>query len=239
MDEMVDTLKKGAESLDISLDEQAISRFSTFTNELVEWNKVMNLTAIKEPNDIALKHFVDSIAVFKYAKIQNGAKIADVGCGAGFPGIPMKIVRNDIKLTCIDSLNKRVKFMEQLLQKLELADCDCVHIRAEEAGAKAEFREKYDFAMARAVAQLRVLAEYCVPLLKVGGAFISMKGADAKEEVNEAKNAVKLLGAEIEQVYEYNLPLTDMGRTIIIIRKTAKTPQKYPRISAKISKNPL
>lgn len=239
MDEMIETLKKGAESLDISLGEQAISRFTTFTNELVEWNKVINLTAIKEPNDIALKHFVDSIAVFKYANIQNGAKIADVGCGAGFPGIPMKIVRNDIKLTCIDSLNKRVKFMEQLVQKIELTDCECVHIRAEEAGAKSEFREKYDFAMARAVAQLRVLAEYCVPLLKVGGAFISMKGADAKEEVNEAKNAVKLLGAEIEQVYEYKLPLTDMARTIIIIRKTSKTPQKYPRISAKISKNPL
>lgn len=238
MDDLTKTLKEGAEKLGVPLDGEAIKRFETFTAELLEWNKVMNLTAITEPYDIAVKHYVDSIAIFKYVKFPKNAVFADVGCGAGFPGIPMKITRTDLKLTCMDSLGKRVKFLSQLVEKLGF-DTDCVHIRAEDAGMKAPHREAYDFATARAVAQLRVLTEYCLPLVKVGGAFIAMKGGDAKEEIAQAQSAVKLLGGEIENVFEYDLPDTDMARTIIVIRKKEKTPVKYPRTNAKIAKNPL
>lgn len=238
MDDLNKTLKDGAEELGIYLDGEAIKRFDTFTNELLEWNKVMNLTSITEPKDVAVKHYVDSIAIFKYVDFPKGAAFADVGCGAGFPGIPMKIARQDLKLTCMDSLGKRVKFLSQLVDKLGF-DTDCIHIRAEDAGMKAPHREAYDFATARAVAQLRVLTEYCLPLVKVGGAFVAMKGGDAEQEISQAKNAVKLLGGEIENVFEYNLPDTDIARTIVVIRKKEKTPEKYPRTSAKIAKSPL
>lgn len=238
MDKLIEILKSGAEKLGVSLDSEALKRFETFTQELLEWNKVMNLTAITNPEDIAVKHYIDSLAIFKYVDFPQSAAFADVGCGAGFPGIPMKIARPDLKLTCMDSLGKRVKFLAQLMEKLKF-DADCVHIRAEDAGMKPPHREAYDFATARAVAQLRVLAEYCLPLVKVGGAFIAMKGGDAKEEISQAKSAVKLLGGEIENVFEYNLPDTDMERTIIVIRKTKKTPGKFPRSNAKIAKSPL
>ncbi|HEX2938833.1 MAG TPA: 16S rRNA (guanine(527)-N(7))-methyltransferase RsmG [Ruminiclostridium sp.] len=234
-----DKLLSGAQALKITLGDDAVDKFEKFTAELLNWNKVMNLTAITEPSDIALKHYIDSIAMLKYAEIKPNASVADVGCGAGFPGIPIKIARPDILLCCIDSLAKRVNFLDEVTRKLEFKDTKCIHARAEEIGKKVEFREKFDFSFARAVAKLRVLAEYCLPLVKVGGAFIAMKAGGAEEEINEAKSAVKAVGGKIENVVEYTLPDTDISRTIIIIRKIDTTPEKYPRASAKISKSPL
>jgi 16S rRNA (guanine(527)-N(7))-methyltransferase RsmG len=239
VDNIIEVLKKGAVSLGLELNDSALEKFDVFTSELLEWNKVMNLTAITEPSDIAVKHYIDSLAVLKYVDIKLGAKIADVGCGAGFPGIPMKILRPDLKLTSIDSLGKRVNFLKQLTAKLQFEDCDSVHARAEEVGAKPEFRENFDFAVARAVAQLDVLTEYCLPLVKVGGAFIAMKREQSGDEIERAQNAVKQLGGKIENVFEFNLPDTDLGRTIVVIRKIQGTASKYPRAFAKISKNPL
>ena len=239
MDVLSEILAQGAMELGIELDSGAFARFSLFTDELTEWNKVMNLTAIKKPEEIAVKHYVDSLAVLKYVKIKNNARIADVGCGAGFPGIPVKIARNDISLCSIDSLGKRVKFLAQLVDKLGFENCECVHARAEEVGGKAPFREAYDYAFARAVARLRVLCEYCIPLVRIGGAFIAMKGGDCAEEIAEAQNAIKLTGGEMENVFSYNLPQTDMARSIIVIRKVKETQAKYPRASAKIAKSPL
>ena len=239
MELMTETLKAGAAELGIELEASALEQFEQFTAELLEWNAVMNLTAITEPQEIAVKHYIDSLAVLKYAQIPLNAKFADVGGGAGFPGIPLRIVRPDILLTEMDSLNKRVNFQKHLIEKLKLKGCDSVHLRAEEAGQKSEYREVFDVAAARAVAQLRIISEYCLPLVRIGGIFIAMKGGDAKEEIAQAKNAVKILGGEIENCYEYCLPKTDFARSIIIIRKVAATPQKYPRPSAKIAKNIL
>lgn len=239
MEEFKDILIKGAKELSTAIDDEQENKFEIFLKELLEWNKVMNLTAIKEPNDVASKHFVDSLALLKYADIKENANVADVGCGAGFPGHPIKIVRPDIKLTSIDSLEKRLKFLENLEEKLEFNNCERVHLRAEEAGTKPEYREKFDYSFARAVAKLRVLSEYCLPLVKVGGSFIAMKGPDDEEEIDEAKTAIKLLGGKIEKVVEYDLPETDSKRTIIIIKKEKPTDKKYPRSSGKIKNNPL
>lgn len=232
-------LIRGAEELGLPLDDRALERFALFTEELIERNKVMNLTAITEPEEIAIKHYLDSLALLHYVSIGRGKSIADVGCGAGFPGIPVKIVREDISLCSIDSLGKRVNFLEDMVKKLELNHCSCIHARAEEVGAQQSFREQFDYATARAVARMRVLCEYCLPLVQTGGAFIAMKSRESAEEMKEAENAVKLLGGEIEAVHSYTLPNSDIARTIAVIRKVKSTLPKYPRSNAKIAKNPL
>lgn len=234
-----ETLIEASTEIDIGLTEKQIVKFKNFSDFLIEKNKVMNLTAITEPKEIALKHFVDSLAILKYCNLKENSKIADVGCGAGFPGHPLKIVRQDLELTSIDSLQKRLTFLAELEEKLQMKNCSEVHLRAEEAGANKEYREKFDYSFARAVAKLRVLAEYCLPLVKVGGEFIAMKGSECDEEIEESKNAIKLLGGNIEKVIEYNLPTTDNKRTIVIIKKIQQSSLKYPRINGKISKSPL
>lgn len=239
MDILKEKLISGAAALGIELDGRAVLRFETFTGELLEWNKVMNLTAITEPEQIAVKHYVDSLSILRYADIKNNAKIADVGCGAGFPGIPVKIARDDISLYCIDSLAKRIKFLENVKEKLEFQHFECLHARAEDAGRQPHMRGSFDYVFARAVAKLRVLAEYCIPLLKTGGVFMAMKAGDVEEEITEAKNAIKTVGGKIQSVHEYTLPETDIARTIIIISKITDTPEKYPRPAAKITKSPL
>lgn len=239
MDEIRGILSRGARSLGVTLDDTALERFDLYAKKLIEWNNFMNLTAITKPEEIALKHFIDSIALLKYADIKSGAKTVDVGCGAGFPGIPVKIARDDISLCCIDSTAKKVNFLSELVKSMELKNCECIHARAEKAAAEKPLRESFDFAFARAVAQLRILAEYCLPLVKTGGAFAAMKGGEAEDEINAAKHAVELCGGKIENVFEYVLPQSDINRTIIIIRKIKSTDKKYPRLNAKITKNPL
>ena len=237
--EQKNLLQEAAEKLGINLSEEAKIQFEKYLEELLEWNKVMNLTAITEPKEVVTKHFIDSRSLLSYGNLPQSAKVADVGSGAGFPGIPLKINREDISLTCLDSLNKRITFLKELCKKLGLSGVECIHARAEEAGRQPELREQYDVVTARAVANMKLLAEYCLPLVKPGGIFYAMKGPDAFQEAKGAERAVKLLGGEIKEIKEFTLPMTDMHRTIIIIKKIGQTPKLYPRKSAQMAKMPL
>ena len=232
-------LQDGAAEFGIKLDETAISGFDLFMAELLEYNKVINLTKITEPEEIVIKHYLDSLSLLRCTQLPQGASLVDVGCGAGFPGIPLKLVRGDIRLTSIDSLNKRIKFLEGAVASLGLKQCACFHLRAEEACRKQELRGTFDVVTARAVAGLSTLVEICLPLLKTGGVFLAMKGPNASHEAEEAKNAIALLGGRLEDIREFTLPGSDIGRTVIVIRKFLVTKDIYPRQTARISKNPL
>lgn len=221
----------------IKYDELVISRLEKYADMLVEWNEKINLTAITDPEGIIIKHFLDSAMMLKYVDIPENASVIDVGTGAGFPGVVLKIFRPDIKLTLLDGLNKRLVFLNEVLSALEL-DARTVHMRAEEAGKAAAYREKYDLVTARAVARLNTLSEYCLPLCRVGGIFCSMKGPSAKEELVEAKRALTILGGDKGEIKKETLT-GEEERAFVITKKISQTPPKYPRISAKISKQPL
>lgn len=221
----------------IALDDGKYEKLSTYSDMLIERNKVVNLTAITDDEGVAVKHFFDSVYPFKLYPPKDNATLIDVGTGAGFPSCPLRIFREDIHIILLDSLNKRITFLSELSDSLGL-DAECVHGRAEEFGQKEDYREKFDYATARAVGNLALLSEYCLPFVKVGGAFIALKGSNGEEELNEAKNAIKLLGGKVEKVTAYELPNGD-NRTLIIIKKVSPTPQKYPRPSAQIKKKTL
>ena len=226
-----------AERLGISLTDEQLSRFNTLSELLVEQNKTMNLTAITDPDGIAVKHFADSISVLTAAEMPKGAKVLDVGTGAGFPGIPLLIMRPDLDLTMIDSTAKKLKYVENTVNELGLI-ATTLHTRAEEAGQSKEYREKFDFVCSRAVAALNVLCEYCLPFVRQNGLFIAMKGANAQEEIDSAKAAIKLLGGKI--IAEKSFSLSDGGeRTLVVNKKISQIPPKYPRPSAQIAKKPL
>ena len=226
-----------AERLGVSLTDEQLSRFEKLSNLLVEQNKTMNLTAITDPDGIAVKHFADSISVLTAAEMPQGARVLDVGTGAGFPGIPLLIMRPDLDLTMIDSTAKKLKYVENTVNELGLT-ATTLHTRAEEAGQSKEYREKFDFVCSRAVAALNVLCEYCLPFVKQNGLFIAMKGAKAQEEIDGAKSAIKLLGGKI--IAEKSFSLSDGGeRTLVVIKKISQIPPKYPRPSAQIAKKPL
>lgn len=217
------------------LDEEAVKRLEKYADLLVEWNEKINLTAIVDPEGIAVKHFLDCLMIFKYIDIPKGASVIDIGTGAGFPGVVIKIARPDIKLTLMDSLQKRINFLDTLCLELGL-EVTTIHSRAEDITPKQ--REGYDFAVARAVANMRVLTEYCLPYVKVGGSFVAMKGSTAAEEVKEATKAIATLGGKLEAENLFEL-LEFGGRGIINVKKISQTPTKYPRNSGKISKQPL
>ncbi len=228
-------LANAASEMGIPISESQVTQFKIYMELLLEWNEKVNLTAITAPADIILKHFVDSMTVLPYV---NGGTMIDVGTGAGFPGVPIKIMAPDIKLTLMDSLNKRVNFLNELVHKLGITSVECVHNRAEDA-ARERFRENYDVVVSRAVANLSSLAEYCLPFAKIGGKFISMKGPDAKDEITAAKKAVYELGGEITEHKTVKIPFSDMNHSLIIISKVRHTPDKYPRKAIKIAKNPI
>ena len=210
--------------------------FERYAALLLEKNAVMNLTAIVEPGEIAVKHFLDSVLPLKFFEIPECAALVDVGAGAGFPSVPMAIIRPNIRPTMIDSLKKRVNFLEELTASLGI-EARCLHLRAEEAG-QGELREGFDVCAARAVSRLPVLCEYCLPLVKTGGVFLAMKGGNCAEEIKSAYTAIKTLGGKLEDVVEYSLPTGD-GRTLVVIRKVSPTPARYPRRQAKIAEKPL
>jgi len=220
----------------MGLPTEGIPSLMRYAELLVEKNKVMNLTAITEPHDIATLHFLDSVAMLTLADLK-GKKMADVGTGAGFPGMPLRIVEPSLRLTLLDSLNKRIDFLKEVCEDLGLNDVECIHGRAEEFAAS--YREDYDVVTSRAVANLQMLSELCLPLVKVGGYFLSMKAVDSEQEVNDAKNAIKTLGGQIEKVVDYAIPGTDVQHRLIFIKKIKETPKKYPRAFAKVKKNPL
>jgi len=230
-------LKKQCEKMNIILEYDALERFDIYAETLIEWNSFMNLTAITQPDEIVTKHFTDSLSLLGKVKIEKASKIIDVGTGAGFPGLALKIARNDLDITLMDSTNKRLEFIKEVLKKTSL-QCEVIHSRAEDLGKNPNYREKYDYATARAVANLRDLAEYCLPFVKVGGYFVPMKSAKAKEELETAEKAIKVLGGKVENISSFNL--NEAGeRSIFIIKKISQTPTKYPRVSAKMAKFPI
>lgn len=221
----------------MSVSDEQYNKFSTYSDMLVEWNNKCNLTAILDPEGITIKHFYDSVFPFMALDIPQNAKLIDVGSGAGFPSVPLAIIRSDLKLTLLDSLNKRTNFLCELTDTLEV-NADCVHGRAEEFGQKADFREKFDIATARAVASLPELCEYCLPFVKIGGYFVSLKGLNGLEELSNSHNAISTLGGEIVEKKSYTLPNND-SRTLVVIKKISHTPTKYPRNKGQMTKKPL
>lgn len=235
MSELKQYLTESAKQLEIALDGECTDKFEKYYNMLVEWNQKMNLTAITDPMGVAVKHFADSISVMKFVDFKDNAKVIDIGTGAGFPGIPILIMNNGIKLTLLDSLNKRLVFLQNVLDELELK-AEIIHSRAEDGSRKPELREKFDFATSRAVASLDVLSEYCIPYLKTGGTFVAMKGYDCEQEIENAKPMIKTLGGKISGVNKFFLS-DGSGRAVIQINKINATPKQYPRQAAKIAKS--
>lgn len=240
-------MKAGTKELNITLSQRQLEQFFTYYEMLIETNKVMNLTAITEEGDVVAKHFCDSLCLVKACPELSGngdnnmktVSVIDVGTGAGFPGIPLKIAFPQLKLTLLDSLNKRVKFLEQVCRELGLEEVSCIHGRAEDAGRKKEHREQYDLAVSRAVANLASLSEYCLPFVKTGGFFIPYKSGDIEDELNQGKKAVKILGGEIEEAVRFSLPGGDGSRSLIRIRKAKPVSAKYPRKAGMPGKEPL
>lgn len=228
-------LKEKSNKIDVKIRDKEVEQFYEYMNSLLEWNEKINLTAITEPKEVILKHFIDSITIQKYIQKENS--VVDVGTGAGFPGIPLNIVNNEAKYTLVDSLNKRIKFLNEIIDKLSLKNIETVHSRAEDFAK--ENRETYDVATSRAVAALNVLLEYLLPLVKVGGLCICMKGSNVQEEIEASSNALKILGGQIEKVEQITLPDSDIIRNIVIVRKVTKTSSKYPRKAGLPSKEPL
>lgn len=232
-----DLLKQNFDAFGWKYTDEIGSRLDQYAEMLVEWNQKINLTAITEPNDIVIKHFIDSLLLLKAVDIPQNAALIDVGTGAGFPSLPVCVVRDDLKPTLLDSLNKRLIFLQELCKNINV-DAQFIHARAEEAGQKKEYREQYDIATARAVAHLRELSEYCLPFVKVGGVFAALKGYEIEEELEQARYAISQMGGKIEAVQKYELP-GDNKRSIVVIRKFRQIPAKYPRITGKIKKSPL
>ncbi len=222
----------------VELNEEKCNKLNLYGNLLLEWNEKINLTAITEPQDVLYKHFYDCILFLKNCKVPQGAELIDVGTGAGFPGMVLKIVRPDINVTLLDSLNKRLIFLNEVISALGLNGIKTVHMRAEEAGKAKAHREKYDIATARAVANLPVLLEYCTPLVKKGGSFVAMKGPSAEEEAQNSKNAVRVLGLSQPEIICETLTGNEQ-RAFVKLNKISQTPPKYPRKPADISKQPL
>ena len=221
----------------INISDKQIEKFFDYMNLLLEWNEKINLTAITEPEDIILKHFVDCATILKYIKDED--KIIDIGTGAGFPGIPLKILNEKLDITLMDSLNKRINFLNEIINKLDLKNIVAIHARAEELARNKGYREKFDIATSRAVANLSTLSEYMLPFVKKDGMVISMKGSNIEEEVKNAKKAIKILGGEIEKIDNFNLANTNNIRNIITIKKVVKTPKEFPRKAGKPSKEPI
>lgn len=234
-----------AAELGIDLTNKMKDQFSRYYEMLVEWNKVMNLTGITEYEEVYEKHFLDSICIVKAFSEENifssiyEKKVIDIGTGAGFPGIPLKIVFPDIEITLLDSLNKRINFLNAVISDLGLTGIHTIHGRAEDYAKNQKFRAKYDLCVSRAVANLAVLSEYCIPFLKVGGYFISYKSGEVDEELNNSKRALSLLGGKTDNVIKFNIPETDIRRSFVIINKIKDTPGKYPRKAGLPSKEPL
>lgn len=232
-------LKSGCEKLGISLNEEQEKQFIEYYKLLIEWNQVMNLTAITEYDEVMQKHFVDSLSLVKGIHISSCETLIDVGTGAGFPGIPLKIIFPHLKIVLLDSLGKRVKFLNAVIEKLGLNNITAIHGRAEDFSRQKEYREKFDICVSRAVANLSSLSEYCLPYVKIGGVFISYKSGAVEEELKNARRAISILGGKEKQTLKFVLPDSDIERSFVIIQKKKETPRKYPRKAGVPGKEPL
>lgn len=229
----------GLEKLGISLSKEQMEQFMQYYELLVEWNKVMNLTGITEFEEVIVKHFLDSLAIVKVCGMNKADKVIDIGTGAGLPGIPIKIAFPHLNVVLLDSLKKRITFLEEVIKQLRLVDITTIHGRAEDYANNSEYREQFDLSVSRAVANLSTLSEYCLPFVKKGGEFISYKSGKIAEEVQQAQNAIKMLGGKMISNEVFTLLDTDMERSFVVIRKDDKTPKKYPRKAGLPSKEPL
>lgn len=233
----LDKFKIGLEQLNISLSKEQMKQFVDYYELLIETNKVMNLTAITEFDEVIEKHFLDSLSLFRVYHLNENVKILDMGTGAGFPGIPLKIAFPEIDLVLADSLNKRIKFLQDVIDHLGLKKVEALHARAEEMGRNKQYREQFDLCVSRAVANLSSLSEYCIPFVKEGGKFISYKSGEIDEETNQAQKAISILGGRIEEIYKFDL--YEQRRSFVIIKKEKKTPKAYPRKAGTPTKMPL
>lgn len=238
--EQIKKIKEAIESLGVEITDEKCGQLLKYYEMLVDKNKVMNLTAITEFDEVVLKHFMDSIALVKAYDLKDKAlRVLDMGTGAGFPGIPLKIVFPELEVVLMDSLNKRINFLKEVIEALSLEKIEAIHGRAEEYGRKEGFRESFDLCVSRAVANLATLSEYCIPYVKQGGYFIPYKSGNIEEELSSSKLAVKVLGGTVEEVKEFMLPGSDIGRSFVKIKKIEKTKSKYPRMGGKPSKEPI
>ena len=234
-----DFLKNSAEKFGLNLTENQLDKFQKFYELVVKKNSEVNLTSITTPEDFAVKHIIDSLSAWDDEKFSGAKKFIDVGTGGGFPGIPLKIFRPEIEICLADSLNKRINFLKDAVKILELEKVECVHGRAEDLAKMPEYRESFDVAISRAVARINVLAEYCLPFVKIGGIFVAMKGRNFEEEVSESEKAVKILGGGEVGIVKKILPEDEGERAIIYVKKNSRTPEKYPRKAGMPLKNPL
>lgn len=236
---MNNVLTEKVKELSIVLNDKQIQQFEQYYNILVEWNKVMNLTAITEYEEVVEKHFLDSLTIVNAIHVEKIETLIDVGTGAGFPGIPLKIAFPHLKVMLLDSLNKRIKFLNEVIDLLELNDIKAIHGRAEDYAKQAEYREQYDICVSRAVANLATLSEYCLPYVKVDGLFVPYKSGEIDEELKSSEKAVSILGGKVEEVVKFQLPGTDIGRSFVKIHKIKETKKKYPRKAGMPTKEPL
>lgn len=235
----MERLRQKAAQMGILLDDSQIARFQKYYEMLIEKNKVMNLTAITEKEEVIDKHFVDSLAFVKTGLETSGRKLLDLGTGAGFPGIPLKIAFPEMEILLLDSLNKRVRFLQEVIEGLSLEGIEALHGRAEDFAKQSKYRESFDYVVSRAVANLSVLSEYCIPYVSVGGYFLPYKSGDISQEIKESEKAIKVLGGKMEDVISFQIPGTDIQRTILKIRKKKAAPKRFPRKAGLPSKEPI
>ena len=232
-------LKEKAYEIGIELDDQQIDQFNEFYEMMVEWNKVMNLTGITEYDEVVEKHFIDSLSIAKVTDMSQVKRVIDVGTGAGFPGMVLKIVFPSLKITLFDSLKKRLNFLDEVVAELELKDIETLHGRAEDYGNNKLYREKYDICVSRAVANMSSLSEYCLPVVKPDGLFVAYKSGESHSEIREASKAIKILGGNTEDIQDFMLPDSDIERSVVSVRKIKKTPAQYPRKAGTPAKEPI
>lgn len=237
--EYYNILEEASNNEKLSFDEDKYNKFMIYKDMIKEWNEKINLTAITEDDEIIKKHFIDSIKVFKIDELKASKRIIDIGTGGGFPGIPMKIMNPECEIVLLDSLNKRINFLNKVIKELKLENIEAVHGRAEDFVKENNCRESFDAVVSRAVANLTVLSEFCLPYVKIGGYFIALKGPAIEEEMNDAKNALKILGGKVERIEEVTIEGSDLNHNLVVIKKIKETPKKYPRKAGMVTKNPL
>lgn len=235
----IEILRQGIEDFGIEASDKMLADFQKYKEILVEWNQKMNLTGIEDEKEVFIKHFLDSVSAVTKGYIKNGMSLIDVGTGAGFPGMPLRICLPELKVTLLDSLNKRINFLQEVANQLDIDDIEFIHGRAEDFGKSEEYREYFDIATARAVAGLPALMEFCVPFVKVGGYFVCLKGPNANLELEESKKAMEALGLEYIEKIDIKLPEIDLDHNILVFKKVKNTPSKYPRKAGKVTKNPI